>query len=423
MLSKKNAGKKSKNPAKMVRFNENKKPSDDLLLQPGRKYSNSLIWQNHKYQTNKFKIDLFRFLRDNIPLLHSCIWTWSRLSSAPGRFEIIETDSDKAAITAKRCLDNMSESIYPYKYHRQAGMESFLPLLFNSLFTDGAFAGFLLIKPDSSGVERFLPVDPAYIAITGNRPDKERLVFQTENGEKRIDSNDFYYLALDADINKGLGKSIMASIPFVAFVQQQLINDMQRTAHNAGYHRLHVKITPPEKLSGESDDAYVTRVNSYFDDTVSMIKNCDPEDNPVTWDNVHIDYVGPGQTRAVTNSWTMNHRAMIEEICAGTNLSPFLLGYNYGTTHNWAQFKYDLVMRQVVSVQRQAARFLEWIGNIELALRGFNCKCKFKFDNRLSYQAAETAEIDRSNVDNLIKLYSAGLISKETAQSKAGDLL
>ena len=411
------------NPIELIQFTDNNKNAEGFLLEPGRKYSNRLVWQNYKYQTNKLKTDLYRFLRDNIPLLHACIWTWSRLSSAPGRFEIIETDSEKISQKAKHCLDKLCESIYPYKYHRKAGLESFLPLLFNSLYTDGAFSGFMLIKPDGSGVGRFLPIDPAYIGISGNRPDKETLVFQTENGEQKIVGNDFYYLALDADINNGLGKSILASIPFVAFVQQQLISDMQRTAHNAGYHRLHVKITPPEKLSGESDEAYVNRVNSYFDDTVAMIKNCEPEDNPVTWDNVHIEYVGPGHTRAITNSWSINHRAMIEEICAGTNLSPFMLGYNYGTTHNWAQFKYDLVMRQVVSVQRQAARFLEWIGNVELALRGFNCRCRYRFDNRLSYQASESAEIVRSDVDNLIKLYSAGLISKEAARMKAGELL
>jgi hypothetical protein len=114
---------------------------------------------------------------------------------------------------------------------------------------------------------------------------------------------------------------------------------------------------------------------------------------------------------------------MVEEICAGTNLSPFMLGYSYGTTHNWAQFKFDLVMRQVVSVQRQAARFLEWIGNIELALKGLNCRCRYVFDNRLSYQAVDAADIERTRVDNLVKLYSAGLISRDKASRKAGELL
>jgi len=409
--------------SKPLRFNEAYPEMQNFILGFDQKRSDRLIWRNNNYQTGKFKIDLFRFLRDNIPLLHACIWTWSRLSSAPGHFEIEPKGSVRDNEQALKCLDSLSDIIYPYPFHRLAGLESFLPLLFISLYPDGAFAGFLLLRPDGSGIERFLPVDPAYIGIIGNQPDKSKLVFQTENGERIIEGNDFYYMALDSDINNGLGKSILGSIPFVAFIQQQLISDMQRTAHNAGYHRLHIKITPPEKLSGESDDAYVGRVNSYFDDTVSMIKSCEPEDNPVTWDNVRIEYIGPGHTRAVTNSWSMNHRAMIEEICAGTNLSPFMLGYNYGTTHNWAQFKYDLVMRQVVSVQRQAARFMEWIGNVELALRGFDCMCRFRFDNRLSYQAAESAEIGRGQVDNLIKLYSAGLISKETAQVKAGELL
>jgi hypothetical protein len=114
---------------------------------------------------------------------------------------------------------------------------------------------------------------------------------------------------------------------------------------------------------------------------------------------------------------------MVEEICAGTNLAPFMLGYSYGTTHNWAQFKYDLVMRQVTSVQRQIARFLEWVGNIELALKGTDCRCHYVFDNTLSYLASDRAEIEKSKVDNLLKLYSAGLISREEAAHKAGDLI
>ena len=69
------------NSTKLVRFDENNKSEQNLLLQPGKRYSNNLIWQNHKYQTSKFKIDLYRFLRDNIPLLHACIWTWSSTPS------------------------------------------------------------------------------------------------------------------------------------------------------------------------------------------------------------------------------------------------------------------------------------------------------------------------------------------------------
>jgi len=390
---------------------------------PGRKHDCQFIWRNSEYHPDKFKLGLYRFLRNNIPLLNSCIWTWSRLSSAPGRYEIIESKSIEETGQANKYLEDMALRIYPFDYHKMAGLESFFPLLFGSLFTDGAFAGFTIINTDATGIEKFQPIDPSFLSLKQDRRFNDFLVLQTDRGDIKIDGDDFYYFGLNADINSGIGRSILSAVPFVAYIEQQLIDDMRRTTHNAGYHRLHVQITPPEKLSGESDNAYVDRINEYFDETVSMIKGAEVNENPVTWDNVKIEYVGPRNVHGVTNAWFLNHRAMVEEICAGTNLSPFMLGYSYGTTHNWAKFKYDLVMRQVISIQRQTSRFLEWMGNIELALKGMTCKCRYVFDNSLTYLATEQADIEKGKVDNLIKLYSAGLISKEAALNKAGDLL
>jgi hypothetical protein len=399
----------------------------DMILpwpQSKRKGSSLLVPSEYGYFPHRFRINLYRFFRDNIPLLHACIWTWSRLSSAPGRYEITGSASEDETNRALGYLDDMLLRIYPFRFHKSGGLESFLPMLFSSLYTDGAFAGFVIVDADAGGIDRFLPLDPARI-----RPDRDRrnndicLMLETDNGDVKLDGSDFCYFGLNADTNSGLGRSILSAIPFVTYIEQQLLDDMRRATHNAGYHRLHVQITPPEKLSGESDSAYVDRVNEYFDETVGMIKGCEPEDNPVTWDNVRIEYIGPRNIHGVTNSWFLNHRAMVEEICSGTNLSPFMLGYNYGTTHNWAQFKYDLVMRQITSSQRQKARFLEWLGNIELGLKGLNCTCRYIFDNSLTYLASERAEIEKGKMDSLIKLYSAGLIPRETAAQKAGDLI
>ncbi len=394
-----------------------------LLYFPGTggRPSGKFDWSGNGFQSQRFRIDLYRFLRDNIPLLSACIWTWSRLASAPGRFEIIGA-SDPLRVKAENYLEKLALRLYPFSFHKMGGLESFLPLLFSSLFTDGAFAGFVIVDTGANGIEKFQPIDPAFIALDENLS-SGGIVLQTDKGDLRINDDDFYYLGLNTDIRHGLGKSILDSIPFVSYIEQQLIDDMRRTTHNAGYHRLHVKIIPPEKQSGESDDAYVGRINEYFDSTVSMIRECDLEDNPVTWDNVKIEYIGPDNARGGGNTWFFNHRAMVEEICSGANLAPFMLGYSYGTTHNWAQFKYDLVMRQVLSIQRQTARFLEWLGNIELALKGLDCQCRFIFDNALTYLASERAEIEKSKVENIIKLYSAGLMDKEAAQVAAKSLL
>ncbi len=385
--------------------------------------SAQFLWNGDDSFQSKFKIDLYRFLRDNIPLLNACIYTWVRLCSAPGEYQIISDNAKSSTIRGETILDNLSMGIHPFRFQKMAGLESLLPLLFSSLFTDGAFSGYLVLNSDQSGIEKFQPVDVSQIDSRTDSRGEKSLVIQSEKGEMKIEGEDFYYFGLNSDSNSGLGQSILSAVPFAAHIEQQLVDDMRRSTHNAGYHRLHVQITPPEKLSGESDNAYVSRVNEYFDETISMVRECGPDDNPVTWDNVKVEYIGPRNVQGVTNSWFLNHRAMIEEICAGTNLAPFMLGYSYGTTHNWAKFKYDLVMRQVLSVQRQTARFLEWMGNIELALKGFNGRCRYRFDNALSYMADEKANITKSEVDNVIKLFSAGLITKEEATLKAGELI
>lgn len=238
-----------------------------------------------------------------------------------------------------------------------------------------------------------------------------------------LDRPDFYHLPMGGGVDNPFGRSLLAGIPFVAYIEQQLVDDMRRAVHNAGYHRLHVRLTPPERQAGESDRAYTDRINEYFDSTVSMIRSCRTEDNPVTWDNVAIDYIGPSGVRSQSNSWFFNHRAMIEEICGGMNLAPFLLGYSYGATTTWSAFKFDLVMRQVRSVQQQVGAFLEWIGTIELALAGEPVSCRASFANTFNYQAKEQAEIQSHRTDNLLRLHEAGLIDEATARAQAAQLL
>jgi hypothetical protein len=301
-------------------------------------------------------------------------------------------------------------------------LTTFLTDLYYSLFRDGLFGGFLTVHKDGFGVDRFITVDGSDIRMdfeSGGR----NLVLETADKAIDLKRSDFYFIPLNAGIHRPLGRSILQAIPFVAAVEQQLVNDMQKSVHNAGYNRLHIKIKPPVRNAGESDTAYITRINSYFDSTVSLIKSLEVEDNPVTWEDISIEQIGPDGNRSTTNSWFFNHRAMVEEICAGTNLAPFMLGYSYGATNTWSAFKFDLVMRQIRSIQAEVSQFLEWMGNIELALHGINLRCRFEFDNSFTYRATDEANIRMAQIEKVLKLYQAGLIDETTAKAKAGELL
>jgi len=381
-----------------------------------------LRWTHRDCETGRYRRLLYRFLVDNLPLVNACLWTWVRLSSAPGEFRIENDPGGGKGRLARDRLDSLTRLVYANPTGNRTGLSRLLPDLFVSMYRDGIFGGFVTVFADASGIDRFVPVDPVDLTTEETRSGP-RLVFQRENKSLRLDRPDFYYLPFNACLSQPFGRSILQAIPFVAYVEQQLVDDMRRTSHNSGYHRLHVKITPPERLTGEGDKAYTDRINGYFDSTVSMIKSLDVDDNPVTWDNVAIEHSGPQNTREITNSWFMSHRAMIEDICAGTHLAPYLLGYSFGATTTWSGFKFDVVMRQVRSVQAEVSRFLEWLGNIDLALAGIDARCRFVFDNTFTYQARDNLAVETGRVDNILKLYQAGLLDKETARERVWDLL
>ncbi len=364
------------------------------------------------FQNGRFKYQLYQFLSDTVPVVHACLETWVRLSAAPGNY-YVKSDS------GQEILKRLSEKLYYNSIGKSGSMVSFVSELFRTYYRDGLYSGFVLLEKDGSSIDRFLPISASDIQLD------EKNSFYLELQEKKIvlDRDDFYAIPFNADSKNRLGKSILHTVPFVSYIEQQLVDDMRRTSHNSGFHRLHVQITPPERMSGEADTAYIDRINSYFDSTVSMIKSCDIDENPVTWDNVTINHVGPENVKSVTNSWFMNHRSMIEEICAGTNLAPFLLGYSFGSTTTWASFKFDVVMRSVNSVQAEVICFLEWLGNLELALHGINEKCSYQFDNSFAYQASEISSVRSQEIDSLIKLYNAGLLEKDAATLQVEKLL
>ena len=386
-----------------------------------RKLAPVLRWTDTDFHHGRFRFLLYRFLAAHIPAVSACVWTWVRLTAPPGRFDIVNGPPATAEAARER-LQRLSERIADNAFGHPIGLTTLLPDLLTGLFRDGLFAGFLTVRPDGAGVDRFVPIDPVRLTVREHRG-RHVFTLETDHGDVGLDRPDFYVLTLGDSLTEPLGRSLLQSIPTVSYIEQQLVDDMRRSSHNSGFHRLHVRITPPERMAGESDTAYTARINEYFDATVRMIRSCEVDDNPVTWDNVRIDYIGPGKSREVTNSWFMNHRAMIEEICAGTNLSPYLLGYSYGATTTWAGFKFDIVMRQVRSIQAQVAAFLEWIAAVDLALAGFDHTPRWVFDNTFPWRAGEEAEVATARVDNLLKLHQAGLIDRTEARRRALGLL
>jgi hypothetical protein len=371
---------------------------------------------------SRHRIPLYRFLTANVPVVHSCVWTWVRLASAAGEYVINSDAPSPNEAKARDRLERLSDRISTGPTGQPTGLPFLISELFTSLFRDGVFVGVVQVSPDLSGIDRFQPIDSARLRFE-SEDGRPGLYLEHNNILHSLDRPDVFMIPFGATSDCPFGNSLLQAVPFVAYIEQQLIDDMRRSSHNSGFHRFHVKITPPDRFSGESDTAYANRVNAYFDSTVEMFRSCEVDDNPVTWNNVEVADIGAERPQNATASWFMSHRAMVEEICAATNLSPFLLGYSYGATTTWSGFKFDVVMRQVRAVQAQASQLLEWIGNIELALAGIDARCRFRFDNSFAYQVKDDVAVQTSRIDNILKLYQAGLIDAATAKKETWRIL
>lgn len=361
------------------------------------------------------RLELYRFLRDQVPLLNSVIWTWVRLCASPYEYQVVSSVDSSTEERIAKIIQDLDRRVYRNGLMQLGGFRELLVQYFESLFTDGSICGELQVSPSRRQVDRFLLADMRTIEVEA---DGGAYSLYQRHGERRtrLNAKTIFYYGLNSQPGQPRGESLLKAIPFVSRVEQALVSDMHRAMRSSGYHRIHVKITPPEKQTGESDNDYINRANAYFDDTVEMMRDFGPDKNPVTWDDVKIDYIGPSSRTSSNNAWYLNHKAMIEDVCAGTHLAPFMLGYAYGTTHNWAEFKYELVQRQVLTVQNAAASLLNWIANVELALQGVDAEVRFTFENRAHVGLSDRAAAQKTQIENIIKLMDNDLITREQAK-------
>jgi hypothetical protein len=362
------------------------------------------------------RITLYRFIRENIPVVNGAIWVWARLCASPMEFVARGEKGTERTGALKAHLEQLNTILASSRYGRFGGVDRLCDLFFSSLFVDGAFAGSLRFDSQKR-LAGFDPCDIRHLSFERDPDGAGWNIFHESEGQRRLlDPASFIYVPLDEDAIDPRGHSILQSIGFVSRIEQKLLDDMQKAQEKAGYNRLHVVIKKPERRMGETESAYVERANGYFDDTVTLFSGIRPADSAVTWDDVEIKTISP--EGGAGNSWYLSHRAIVEDICAGVHLDPFMLGYSYSSTQTWARFKYELVLREIASVQKLAVRFFEWLVNGYLESAGAGFAIDVNFDNDRVLSLLDQHRADQKEVERVTDLFKAGLLSREEARER-----
>ena len=356
----------------------------------------------------------FRYLRDHIPDVSNGVWAWVRLCSTPQHVTFTGGSEDQRS-NAEVLVKILDSRIYEFDHMKRQGMDALVNSFFLSVFTYGAFSGEVVLKNDRTGIDKFYLIDPATIRFKRYKTSRRLIPYQIlSNGDIiRLNESSFFYYALDSDNENPYGRSPLLSLPFVIRIQQQLINDMQKAQHNAGWPTLHLSYSPPERMPGESLTTYQERIKNNFETIRNGLKNKEADSNFLTYDNIEIKYIGPS---GHTIKWQETQQAIGEQVVSALHLAPFMLGRNWGTTESWGAAQYDLLINNAVSVQRGAKRMCEWLRNLELSLAGIPVSSTHHFEPHNDWRAKEKAETFSTRAKAYIELLQAGLVTPEIIQ-------
>jgi len=400
-------------------FNRLKKKSrkKEAVQRPGILKSMSTLRnsRNSKYLTpgpgwftyeNNCRYSFYRYVRDSIPLIRNAVETWVRILNTPSR--VIVSGSSSIQREAQMVIEELNKRIGSARGRN--GIDGLLNIFFREVFTVGSFTGVIRLDKKLGGIENFLALDRDRI-LWKKEERWEPYYIKEDSTIEHIGKSSFFHYGYGADTKNPAGVSPISSISFINELDQRMLRDMGLSSHNAGNPRIHIKITAPEPYDNEDITSYTQRAESYFEETMSNFDKLDVADNIFSWDDVEIQIIGGGQSMGFT--WKINREVLQEDIICGMGLYPWVVGKSHGTTKNWVEAQFNLLMQEADTIQMEGRALAEFIMNTELSLKGVKSKAFLEFSpNQDPYflEKQKAREIQVRVIDQLVR---RGYLTKE----------
>ena len=384
-------------------------------LAKGKNFSGFYATQGWFTYDSTNRYSFYRYVRDSIPLIRNAVETWVRILNTPSR--IIFTGGEIEQKEAEIVIKELNERIGLTRGRSRAGIESLLNIFFREIFTVGAFSGVIVLNRKLDEIENFRILERE--RIQWKREAKWEPYYIEQDGTlTHVGKNSFFHYGYGADMKNPAGVSPISSISFVNELDQRMLYDMGLSAHNAGNPRIHIKIKAPEPYENEDIDSYTKRAESYFDETMHNFDKLDAADNIFSWDDVEIQIVGGGQNMGFT--WKVNREVLQEDIICGMGLYPWVVGKSHGTTKNWVEAQFNLLMQEADTLQMEGKALAEFIINTELALKGIDVRAIFEFSPNQDPYLLEKQKAKEIQVRVIDQLVRRGYLTKEEGMRELG---
>ncbi len=378
-------------------------------MHSGSNYPGSFIY------TGQNRADFYRYMRNSIPIISGAIAKWVRLCATELSLSI--NGSANEIHRAEKLFEQLDSRLLELPFGKGSGMRRLIEGYYQELFTTGRFAGEAILSEDGRSVDHFSYIDPQRISYKHGEKGWTSYFNGDDDKPVMIDPQRFFNSTLTTDLNNPAGIEPLGCIPFVAEIEQLMLEDMARSSHNAGTPRFQIRISQPEQHPHESKGDYISRANKYFSDTVAEFHNLEPDQNIFTWNDVDVQMIGGGGHNW---NWRLNREQVIEDVITGLNLYPWVLGRTHRSTQNWVQSQFDLLMQMVAVYQQQGIELANWIYNMELQLQGVKAIVSHKFAGHHDPFLLERMQTEKLKLEIVDRKVERGYISKDEGAGELG---
>lgn len=302
-----------------------------------------------------------------------------------------------------------------------AGMDGLVNKMVAQVMIGGALSGEWVPKPDLTGVDRFVFVNPETIQFVLDPKTQRYIPYQrpkhlsvTKNYEAgqlvklNLDTYKYYALNGDTELPYGIPPYMPVLTPIVR--QQNMQQNIDYIIDQIGLMGfLTVLLEKPDKGT-ETDAEYVTRLESDLSKAKLNLKD-GMRDGMVFGYTGDVEFKYENPTKDVTGA-TMIFEANELQVASGLKQDASLMGRSYGTTETQITIIFTKLLSQLKNIQNLAKRNLEYGYTLDLRMAGFKFKSlNVKFSQSTVMDELKFQQALEIKVRNYRHLFYDGVIN------------
>lgn len=344
---------------------------------PQTTYSHSVKNLYDFYPTQVTSPDLYRSLREAVPVIDTAIYKLVRLT---GGFHVKSLNGKN-----QNELDDFVRNISVNGTGQ--GLQHFIDIYFEQLLTYGTSAGEIITN--GNDIHSLYNVPISNISLKRN-PDKfnEILICHPDSlsGTPVKYQDLVMFSSLNPEAGNIMGTSILKGLPFVSSILLKIYNSIGQNWERAGNLRYAVTYNPGSDVL---DRAYAKERATQIATEWANAMNGSSVKDFVAVGDVQIKVIGADNQ--ILDS-EIPVKQLLEQIVAKLSIPPFMLGISWSTTERMSSQQADALTTELTAYRRLLAPVIEKISNLYLRFCGNSSGVEVIWDDITLQDSVEQAK-------------------------------